>query len=128
MTLEKYIPEFEVMTEHQVYNVPDGVSEDEETQHIAIQVVEQNEILNSYGYPNSNEKSGSKIKYNMKGLTKMTNVVIVVKDGLITDVFSRNKDVVCEVIDFDTQVESEYKSAEKRLAQIEQAKSYKSIY
>ena len=58
----------------------------------------------------------------------MTNVVIVVKDGLITDVFSRNKDVVCEIIDFDTQDESEYKVAEKRLAQIEQAKSYKSIY
>lgn len=55
MTLEKNIPEFEVMTKHQVYNVPDGVSEDEETQHIAIQVVEQNEILNSYGYPNSND-------------------------------------------------------------------------
>ena len=58
----------------------------------------------------------------------MTNIVIVVKDGLVTDVFSRNKDVVCEIIDFDTQDESEYKVAEKRLAQIEQAKSYKSIY
>lgn len=55
MKLEKNLPEYEVLTKNQVYNVPEELeSEDFETitEH---QVKEQNEVLKSLGLPNSND-------------------------------------------------------------------------
>ena len=57
----------------------------------------------------------------------MTNVVIVVRGGMVESVYCRNKNVLAEVIDLDTQDTDELDEAEKRLAAIENAKSYKDI-
>lgn len=57
----------------------------------------------------------------------MSKVIITVKDGRVQEVFSRNKDIEVEVIDFDTQNLDELNSAEKRYKQISEAKSYKNI-
>ena len=57
----------------------------------------------------------------------MTKVIIVVRDGMVESVFSRNKNVVTEVIDLDTEDERELNEAEKRLAAVEDSKSYRDI-
>lgn len=57
----------------------------------------------------------------------MTKVIIVVRDGMVESVFSRNKNVVAEVVDLDTEDEDELNEAEKRLAAVEDSKSYRDI-
>lgn len=57
----------------------------------------------------------------------MSKVIITVKDGRVQEVYSRNKNIDVEVIDFDTQNPDELKSVEKRYEQILKAKSYKDI-
>lgn len=63
----------------------------------------------------------------------MTNVVIVVEDGRVTDVYCRNKNVQVEVIDLDVdpcddEEERELRAKERRIEQIENSKTYKNIW
>ena len=46
---------------------------------------------------------------------------------MVESVYCRNKNVLAEVIDLDTQDTDELDEAEKRLAAVENAKSYKDI-
>ena len=57
----------------------------------------------------------------------MTNVVIVVKNGMIEQAYSRNKNVEVEILDMDTQNADDLAFREYRLKQIENAKSYKEL-
>lgn len=57
----------------------------------------------------------------------MTNVVIVVEDGRVTEVYSRNKNIEIELIDLDTQDSDELKEKQNRLKEIENSKTYKDI-
>lgn len=57
----------------------------------------------------------------------MTNVVIVVEDGRVTEVYSRNKNIEIELIDLDTQDSEELKEKQRRLKEIENSKTYKDI-
>lgn len=57
----------------------------------------------------------------------MTNVVIVVKNGMIEQAYSRNKNVEVEIIDMDTQNADDLTFRKYRLKQIENAKSYKEL-
>ena len=58
----------------------------------------------------------------------MTNVVIIVEDGRVTDVRCRNQNISIEVLDFDTQDPNERDQLDARLNQICNSASYKSIY
>jgi len=60
----------------------------------------------------------------------MTKVIIDVKGGLVQAVFTRNKNIEVEVIDWDEAEQNEEYSkwAEKRWKQIEKSKTYKQIY
>ena len=58
----------------------------------------------------------------------MTNVVIVVEGGRVTDVRCRNQNISIEVLDFDTQDPNERDQLDARLNQIRNSASYKSIY
>ena len=57
----------------------------------------------------------------------MTNVMIVVKDGMVEQAYCRNKNVEVEVIDMDTQDIDDLEQREWRLKQIQNAKSYKEL-
>lgn len=57
----------------------------------------------------------------------MTNVIIVVKDGRVEEVFCRNKNVEVEVLDMDTQDPDELKERTARYENIRKSKSYKDI-
>lgn len=57
----------------------------------------------------------------------MTNIVIVVENGRVTEVYSRNKNIEIELIDLDTQDNEELKEKQKRLKEIENSKTYKDI-
>lgn len=57
----------------------------------------------------------------------MTKVIITVKGGMIQEVFCRNKNIVIEVLDFDTQKLDELEERETRYKQILKSKSYKDI-
>lgn len=57
----------------------------------------------------------------------MTNVVIVIKNGMIEQAYSRNKNVEVEILDMDTQNADDLAFREYRLKQIENAKSYKEL-
>ncbi len=57
----------------------------------------------------------------------MTNVVIVVKNGMVEQAYSRNKNVEVEILDMDTQNADDLAFREYRLKQIENAKSYKEL-
>lgn len=57
----------------------------------------------------------------------MSKVIVVVKGGRVESVYTRNKDIEVEVLDLDTQDESEEKESAKRLTQIKNSKSYKDI-
>ena len=57
----------------------------------------------------------------------MTKVVGVVEDGMVTGVYTRNKNVEVEVLDLDTQSLDELKEMRKRLDAIEKSKTYKDI-
>jgi len=57
----------------------------------------------------------------------MSKVIVVVNGGRVESVYTRNKDIEVEIIDLDTQDESEEKVFTKRLSQIENSKSYKDI-
>ena len=57
----------------------------------------------------------------------MTNVVIVIKNGMIEQAYSRNKNVEVEIIDMDTQNADDLTFRKYRLKQIENAKSYKEL-
>ena len=59
----------------------------------------------------------------------MTKVIVVVKDGMVTSVYTRNKNVEVEVLDFDSQSfeDDEIKALRKRLDDIEKSKTYKDI-
>ena len=58
----------------------------------------------------------------------MTNIVVVVEGGRVTDVRCRNQNISIEVLDFDTQDPNERDQLDARLNQIRNSASYKSIY
>ena len=57
----------------------------------------------------------------------MTNVVIVVEQGIVKQVYSRNKNVEIELLDLDTNYETTYKNIKDRIKKIEDSKSYKPL-
>lgn len=59
----------------------------------------------------------------------MTKVIVVVKDGMVTSVYTRNKNVEVEVLGFDSDCfeDDENKALRKRLDAIEKSKTYKDI-
>lgn len=57
----------------------------------------------------------------------MTKVIIVVESGRVTNVYTRNKNIECELVDLDTTNESEYREKAKRLLDVERSKTYKDI-
>ncbi len=57
----------------------------------------------------------------------MTNIVIVVKDGMVQEVFCRNKNIEVELLDLDEQNIEDLREKEKRYEEIQKAKSYKDI-
>lgn len=57
----------------------------------------------------------------------MTNVVIVVRDGRVESVYTRNKNIEIELLDLDTQDLEERDVLEARLSIIENTKTYKDI-
>lgn len=57
----------------------------------------------------------------------MTNVIVVVEGGRVTEVYSRNKNIEIELIDLDTQDSDELKEKQHRLKEIENSKTYKDI-
>ena len=57
----------------------------------------------------------------------MTKVIVVVNDGMVESVYTRNKNIDLEVIDLDSQDAQEARESEKRLAEIERSKSYRDI-
>lgn len=57
----------------------------------------------------------------------MTNVVIVVKDGMVQEVLCRNKNVSLELLDLDDQDLESLQEKEKRYAELQKATSYKNI-
>ena len=59
----------------------------------------------------------------------MTKVIVVVKGGMVTSVYTRNKNIEVEILDFDTQSfeDDELKEMRKRLDAIEKSKTYKDI-
>lgn len=57
----------------------------------------------------------------------MTNVVVVIKNGMVEQAYCRNKNVEVEVLDMDTQNPDDLEFREWRLKQIQSAKSYKEM-
>lgn len=57
----------------------------------------------------------------------MTNVVIVVKNGMVQEVFCRNKNVEVELLDLDEIDINELREKEQRYKQIVESTSYKDI-
>ena len=59
----------------------------------------------------------------------MTKVIVVVEGGMVTSVYTRNKNIEVEILDFDTQSfeDDELKEMRKRLDAIEKSKTYKDI-
>ena len=59
----------------------------------------------------------------------MTKVIVVVKGGMVTSVYTRNKNIEVEILDFDTQSfeDDKLKEMRKRLDAIEKSKTYKDI-
>ena len=57
----------------------------------------------------------------------MTNVVVVVEDGRITEVLCRNKNISVEILDMDTQDIDDLEQRQWRLGEIHKSKSYKDI-
>lgn len=55
----------------------------------------------------------------------MTNVVVVVRNGMVEQAYCRSKEVEVEVLDMDTQDLDELEQREWRLKQIKKSKSYK---
>lgn len=60
-------------------------------------------------------------------LNDMTNVVVVVEDGRITEVLCRNKNISVEILDMDTQDIDDLEQRQWRLGEIHKSKSYKDI-
>lgn len=57
----------------------------------------------------------------------MTNVVIVVKNGMIQEILCRNKNVEVELLDLDDQDIESLKEKEQRYKELRRSKSYKDI-
>ena len=57
----------------------------------------------------------------------MTNIAIVIRNGRVESVYTRNKKIEIEVLDLDTQDYNEKKVLKHRLSQIENSKTYKDI-
>lgn len=57
----------------------------------------------------------------------MTKVIIVVKDGMVQEVFCRNKNVEAELLDLDEQNIENLREKKKRYEEIQRSKSYKDI-
>lgn len=57
----------------------------------------------------------------------MTNVVVVVKDGRVEQVYCRNKNIEVEILDMDTQDIDDLEQIEWRLKQIQSTKYYKEL-
>lgn len=57
----------------------------------------------------------------------MTNVIIVVKNGMVQEVLCRNKNVEVELLDLDDQDIESLKEKERRYKEIHRSKSYKDI-
>ena len=59
----------------------------------------------------------------------MTNVVIVIRNGTIESIYTRNKNICCEILDMDVEDdEAELKRNERRLSSIQNSKTYQEIY
>ncbi len=67
------------------------------------------------------------MKARFKEVGNMTNIVIVVKDGMVQEVFCRNKNIEVELLDLDEQNIEDLREKEKRYEEIQKAKSYKDI-
>lgn len=57
----------------------------------------------------------------------MTNIVVVIKDGRVEEILSRNKNIQIEILDMDTQDDNDLQGKERRLKEIHNSKSYKDI-
>ena len=57
----------------------------------------------------------------------MTNVVVVVKDGRVEQVYCRNKNIEVEILDMDTQDIDDLEQLKWRLKQIQSTKYYKEL-
>lgn len=57
----------------------------------------------------------------------MTNVVVVVKDGRVEQIYCRNKNIEIEIFDMDTQDINDLEQIKWRLKQIRSTKSYKEL-
>lgn len=57
----------------------------------------------------------------------MTNLVIVVKNGMVQEVLCRNKNVEVELLDLDDQDIESLKEKEQRYKELRRSKSYKDI-
>jgi len=57
----------------------------------------------------------------------MSKVIIVVENGRVTNIYARNKNIECEVIDLDTLDENDLKEKEQRLRDVSRSRSYKDI-
>lgn len=63
----------------------------------------------------------------IKKKTKMTKVVIVVKDGMVQEVLS-NTNIDVELLDFDSQDEAELKKNNRRYAEIQKSETFKEMF
>lgn len=59
----------------------------------------------------------------------MTKVIIVVEGGVVTNVYTRNKNIDVEILDFDSDCfeDDEVKALRKRINTIKKSKIYKDI-
>lgn len=57
----------------------------------------------------------------------MTNIIVVIEDGMVIEVLCRNKNISVEILDMDTQDCTDLQRKERRLKEIHDSKSYKNI-
>lgn len=57
-----------------------------------------------------------------------TEVVIVIKNGMLQSVYSNKKNVIVELLDMDTQRDDEIEYNDERLTEIKRKKSYKEVF
>ena len=57
-----------------------------------------------------------------------TEVVVVIKDGMLQSAYSNKKNVTVELLDMDTQRDDEIEYNDERLTEIKRKKSYKEVF
>jgi hypothetical protein len=57
-----------------------------------------------------------------------TEVVVVIKNGMLQSVYSNKKNVIVELLDMDTQRDDEIEYNDERLTEIKRKKSYKEVF